>query len=101
MSEETLALNPQVSNKTAEREQEGWARSVSVPDNAVPTCSSFFSSYQFFVNDFRGPVSSTNGQNPAHLDRTFVEWETSPAQDGADTVFTWIGGSQVRPASPG
>jgi hypothetical protein len=27
-----------------------------------------------------------------------VEWETSPARAARDTVFVWIGGSQVRPA---
>ena len=100
MSENTLPLGLEVSNKTTEREQEGWARSLSVPENAVPTCSSFFSSYKFFVSDFRGALSSINGQNPPHLDRNFVEWETSPTEVVETTVFTWIGGSQVRPVSP-
>jgi hypothetical protein len=99
MSETTLPLGFEISNKSVEREQEGWARSLSVADNAVPTCSSFFSSYKFGVSDFRGVVPTANGLIPPHLDRTFVEWQTSPAESAEATIFTWIGGSQVRPVS--
>lgn len=100
MSENALPLNPETIGAVLEHEQEGWSRSLSVPENAIPTCSSFFSSYQFSTTDFRGSLPE-KGNNPPHLCRDYVEWETSPVENNGTTIFTWIGGSQVRPCSPG
>jgi len=84
----------------APQEQEGWSRSIGIPDGEPLTCSSYFVAYHLWLNDFRGSAS-TNGETvPAHANRTAVEWETSPATAAAKTIFTWIGGSLVRPVGP-
>ena len=44
--------------------------------------------------DFRGSA----GDSQPCPGRTYVEWETTPARSAQTTVFTWIGGTQIRPA---
>src|ERR1041384_5326245 len=88
--------------KSTTHEQEGFARAIGVPKDGVPACSSGFSAHGYSLNDFRGDI--TDGKRniwfkyPAHKHRRAIEWETSPAKSSKDTTFTWIGGSQVRPA---
>lgn len=92
-----------VTNKRFSLEQEGFARALSVSADDVPVCGSAFSSSSFILRDFRGAIRNGKGVaarvNP-HLHRTFVEWETSAAETEDTTVFTWIGGSQLRPVRP-
>jgi hypothetical protein len=95
-----MSENQTPSNNAMPREQEGWARSLNVPEGAPLTCSSFFVAYNFWLNDFRGSVTPSNATVPAHKECTIIAWETSPAEAAATTTFTWIGGSQVRPVSP-
>ncbi|HVF10715.1 MAG TPA: sialidase family protein [Abditibacteriaceae bacterium] len=84
------------------REQEGFARSLSVPADEIPRCSTAFQAFPASLSDFRGLVPDENGRVPGgsapHGDRTFVEWETSAAQSDEATIFTWIGSSLLRPA---
>src|SRR5688500_14878067 len=87
-------------NQATPREQEGWAKSLDVPDGVAPTCSSYFCAYNFWLNDFRGNLSTPGSTIPAHEGRSFVKWETAPAEIAETTVFTWIGGSQTRPVGP-
>jgi len=91
---------PEISNRRFEREQEGFARPLSVPEGTVLTCSSFFTAHSFSLKDFRGSVTPLGVPIAPHKDRHFVEWETTPAQAKVTTIFTWIGGSQVRPLRP-
>lgn len=84
------------------REQEGFRRALNVPEGGMPVCSSAFSAHRYSLNDFRGDMLGHNPgggmKYPAHGDRRHVEWETSPVRSSTTTVFTWIGGSQVRPS---
>jgi len=84
-------------DRRAAREQEGFARPLSVPDSEVLTCSSYFEAHPITLVDFRGPVADNGGHVPPHGRRTYVEWETTPAETNETTTFAWIGGSQVRP----
>jgi hypothetical protein len=98
-----MAATPPVDNRIFPREQEGFARAVSVPAEEVPVCATAFGASGYSLRDFRGPVPGGDGvvrRIPARKMRTFVEWETTPAEAEEDTVFTWIGGSQVRPVRP-
>lgn len=89
------------------RQQEGFGRALSVPEGETPRCSSYFAAHITMLTDFRGAVGGSNViggtfdgsgyRHAAHRDVDFVEWETTPAESVEDTVFTWIGGSQVRP----
>jgi len=90
------ALKPE-----AIREQEGFARAIGLSKDGVPACSSFFSAHKYSLVDFRGDVTGSKTrmfQYPAHRDRNYVEWNTSPARANRTTTFVWIGGSQLRPA---
>ena len=92
-----------VTNERFAQEQEGFARALSVSADDVPVCGTAFWASSFFLRDFRGAIPNGNGvagRLQPHLNRTFVEWETSVAESGDTTVFTWIGGSQVRPLRP-
>ncbi|NLC67631.1 MAG: exo-alpha-sialidase [Clostridiaceae bacterium] len=92
------------SNKRFKNEQEGFMRSLSVPPDEIPTCSTVFSAIGLRTQDFRGLIPDETGKipgkQPAHMDRDYVEWETSPAESTETTVFTWIGGFQVWPVRP-
>jgi len=81
---------------------EGFARAVSVPEGEAPRCSSLFYCSDATLQDFRGPLLAADGRDasrqPPHGEMRAAEWETAPATVAEDTVFTWIGGSQVRPA---
>jgi hypothetical protein len=94
------------------RQQEGFGRALSVPAGEPPRCSSYFAAHDIVLADFRGGIGSVGIQNAdgatqnseggnasirAHGDLTYAEWETSPVEVEEDTVFTWIGASQVRP----
>ena len=99
-----LAAEPAetVSNKSFPGEQEGFARTL-VPSSGIPACGSAFNAHSYGLHDFRGPVPDSEGKVrnvEAHGDRTAVEWETTPAESAETTVFTWIGGAQVRPVRP-
>ena len=76
-------------------EQEGFSRPVSVPEGEIPWCTTSAQGNPPHLTDFRGELP---GKAVTITGRTYVEWETSPAQAKAATVFTWIGGSEVRPA---
>lgn len=91
------------SNRKCPHEQEGFSRSLSTSADEVPRCSSIFYAYPVMnLADHRGAPPDEHGtpvgKTGPHADRSFVEWETSPAETSETTVFTWIGGSQVRPA---
>ena len=92
------------SNRRCEREQEGFARALGLPPGEEPVCGTVVAAFGVRLSDFRGPVPSVADplriSNSAYCDRQSVEWETSAAESVADTVFTWIGGSQVRPVRP-
>ena len=92
----------QESNRKFAREQEGFARSLSTPADEVPRCSSIFYAYPVMnLADHRGAPPAEGqlvGKTGPHGDRMYVEWETSPAESAETTVFTWIGGSELRPA---
>ena len=99
-----LAAEPAetVSNKSFPGEQEGFARTL-VPSSGIPACGSAFNAHSYGLHDFRGPVPDSEGKVrnvQAYGDRTAVEWETTPAESAETTVFTWIGGAQVRPVRP-
>ena len=99
-----LAAEPAetVSNKSFPGEQEGFARTL-VPSSGIPACGSAFNAHSYGLHDFRGPVPDSEGKVrnvEAYGDRTAVEWETTPAESAETTVFTWIGGAQVRPVRP-
>src|SRR3990172_5969472 len=101
MSEATTAET--VTNKRFAHEQEGFAHALSVSADEVPVCGTAFSASSFFLRDFRGATPNQRGvagRLKPQGARTFVEWETSAAETGDTTVFTWIGGSQVRPVRP-
>lgn len=94
-------------NRCCEHEQEGFDQIVGLPDDVTPTCGSDFCGSGTNLADFRGAVPASGGgfgagwlSAPAYLDRRHVEWRTTPAEAVRDTVFTWIGGSQVRPYRP-
>jgi len=97
-----LPFADHTSNRKFAREQEGFARSLSTPPDEVPRCSSMYYAYPLTLADHRGAPpdaqGNPNGKTGPHGVRTSVEWETSPAASAETTVFTWIGGSQVRPA---
>ncbi|MBI4028605.1 MAG: exo-alpha-sialidase [Verrucomicrobia bacterium] len=97
-----LTHQEQTAAQPSSREQEGFQRAFNVPKGGAPACSSCFSGYGYSLNDFRGDITNGKGdalfRYPAHRDRHAVEWETSPAESNQTTIFTWIGGSQVRPA---
>jgi hypothetical protein len=100
-----IQAQPRLDSPWPTREQEGWARSLGGPPDAMLTCSTNFSARSFLLHDFRGPATAARKdapleQSPAHRDRSAVEWETSPAEAAEATVFTWIGASVVRPAGP-
>ncbi len=81
---------------------EGFSRPVSVPEGEAPRCSSLFHSSDTTLQDFRGPLRDAqrrdlSRQSP-HGAMRCAAWETAPAPAAEDTTFTWIGGSQVRPA---
>lgn len=82
-------------NRRFPREQEGFRRALNIGEGETPCCSSIPSAFTVDLADFRGPVP---GQAGAFRGRSVLAWETSPADEAADTVFTWIGGSQVRPS---
>ncbi|MCE9589598.1 MAG: glycoside hydrolase [Planctomycetes bacterium] len=92
------------SNRRCEHEQEGFARAIDVPGNHVPCCGSEYSAFEMYLADARGPLPGVDpakevtGYTAAFLHRRAIEWETSPAEAARQTVFTWIAGSQVRPA---
>lgn len=98
----------QTSNRRYQREQEGFAKALHVASGELPVCASCFNSFGMSIADFRGPAIAAEGQAPgaapgwtiAFRDRRSIEWETSPAESNQETVFTWIGGSQVRPVRP-
>jgi len=81
---------------------EGFARPVSVPEGEAPRCSSLHYHSDATLRDFRGSLRDADGRDtsrqPPHGEMRFAVWETAPAATAEDTVFTWIGGSQVRPA---
>jgi len=81
-------------NRRFAREQEGFSRALNVPEGGTPRCGTAFNGFRIDLADFRGFFPD----DPAFLDRTTLIWETSPAESAEDTVFTWIGGSQVYPA---
>ncbi|MBC8869623.1 MAG: exo-alpha-sialidase [Planctomycetes bacterium] len=92
-----------VTNKRFAYEQEGFARALSVSEDQVPVCGTAFWASSFTLRDFRGATPNskgTAGRLSPHLNRTFVEWETTAAETGNTTVFTWIGGSRLRPVRP-
>ena len=98
----SAAQDETVSNSRFPREQEGFGRAVS-PSSGVLTCGTACGAYGYTLRDLRGPVPDAEGAVrtvEAHRDRTSVEWETTPAESAETTVFTWIGGSQVRPVRP-
>src|SRR5437773_400933 len=82
-------------NRRFMREQEGFQRALNFPAGEVPRCGSAFSSISVELKDFRGPMEGSTGP---FVQRTTLEWETSPAESAEPTVFTWIGGSQVYPS---
>lgn len=86
------------------REQEGFARMLDPTGDVIPTCASYFNGCGTNLADFRGAIPNPSGgvgqswlPAPASLERRFIEWETTAAPEDADTVFTWIAGSQVSP----
>ncbi|MFK7694138.1 sialidase family protein [Paenibacillus sp. HJGM_3] len=81
-------------NRRFAREQEGFLRAVGLADNEIPRCSTIPFAAGAALSDFRGRLPGHAG--PQQL-RTWIEWETTPAESTEATVFTWIGGSQVRP----
>ena len=84
-------------------EQEGFNRCIGIDNNEVSGCSSVFCAAPVTMFDFRGILPDLNGILPkqrSHFpskDRNYIEWETSPSENEEETIFTWIGGSQVRP----
>jgi len=99
MSHDPTSSSPTLQTaKNSQREQEGWARALSIDEDQMPACSSAFYAHGFLLSDFRGEVGAPGQIHPPHRDRDFVEWETSPAQSDDATTFVWIGGSQLRPA---
>ena len=95
-------------NRRYEREQEGFDKAFNVAPGELPICGSCYSSTGMSISDFRGPSVGVEGQLPgaapgytlAFRDRRAVEWETTGAETAEETVFTWVGGSQVRPIRP-
>src|SRR5687768_13654140 len=87
-------------------EQEGFAAAVGLAAGEFPICGSSDTYAPIILADFRGPLSAPDGAPwgqgslPPILGRRSVEWETSPAASSDATVFTWVGGSQVRPFRP-
>ena len=89
-------------NRRSPNEQEGFARAIGVRDDEIPCCGSDYGTFPMQLTDARGPLpdagGAVTGVTPAYLHRRAVEWETSSAESTRTTIFTWVGGSQVRPA---
>ena len=88
-------------NRRCEREQEGFDLAPGLGEGEELICGTVFGASGVRPGDFRGPTPSVADpqriSDSAYCGRRAVEWETSPAGPAADTVFTWVGGSQVRP----
>jgi len=93
----TKAIAPSelIETRLYPNEQEGFRRPLSVPEGEIPWCTTSPQGNPPHLTDFRGELP---GKAVTITGRTFTEWETSPAQAKRETVFTWIGGSEVRPA---
>jgi sialidase-1 len=90
----TAAGGKTASGRQAEHEQEGFGRPIGLKEGQLLACSSKPWASRATVVDFIGG-SGWPGLPRPH--RSFVEWETSPSESAGATVFSWIGGSQVRP----
>jgi hypothetical protein len=91
-------------NRRCECEQEGFDRAPGLAEGEELICGTVFGASGVRPADFRGPTPSVADarriSDSAYCGRRAVEWETTPAESAGDTVFTWIGGSQVRPVRP-
>jgi len=104
-----MALNignftERTTNRRCGRKQEGFERAVGLAEGEELMCGTVFGASGVRPVDFRGPMPSLadpqRNADWAYCGRQTLEWETSPAEWADDTVFTWIGGSQVRPMRP-
>ena len=97
-----------VCNRRYDNEHEGFAEAANVAAGELHVCGSCYSSFGMSIADFRGPAAPAEGELPgaapgwtsAFKDRRSVEWETTAVEGEGNRVFTWIGGSQVRPMRP-
>ena len=91
-------------NRRCEHEQEGFDQAPDLSEGEDLICGTVFGASGVRPADFRGPTPSVTdpwrNSDSAYCARRAVEWETSRAESATDTVFTWIGGSQVRPMRP-
>ncbi len=91
-------------NRRCERELEGFDRAPGLAEGEELICGTVFGASGVRPGDFRGPTPSAAEperiSDSAYCGRRAVEWETAQVESSADTVFTWIGGSQVRPMRP-
>jgi len=93
------------SSRRYDNEQEGFDRAANVAPGELLVCGSCYNSFGMSIADFRGPALPAEGQLPgaapgwtdAFKDHQSIEWETTETEGGGNRVFTWIGGSQVRP----
>ena len=97
-------------NQRYPREFEGYDRAIGLGPGDSLTCGTEWGASGVSVVDYRGvaPMAdgSPRGKVEGYSGRRAIEWETAPASDAgtdsslSDPVFTWIGGSQVRPLRP-
>ena len=81
------------------KEQEGFVKAIGVPEGHIPRCATYPLVRNINVSYFGGRAGGIG--DPHELTNTDrIEWETSPAESGETTVFTWIGASQVWPYKP-
>jgi hypothetical protein len=87
----------EVTNKQHAREQEGFARALGEAGSEASSalcCSTYPFGWPGFIDsDSRGSFAIP--QIPV---TRRIEWETTPAESGERTVFTWMGGSRTWPA---